>query len=66
MTIDLNGTPRELSPGTTIADAVAQLTAAHDGIAVAHNGAVVRRNDWASTTLEDGDRVEVVTARQGG
>lgn len=66
MTIHVNGTPRDISAGTTVADAIAQLTTTSDGIAVARNGEVVRRNDWASTTLEDGDRVEVVTARQGG
>lgn len=66
MTIHLNGAARVLTPGATIADAVAQLTQASDGIAVARNGEVVRRADWAATTLEDGDRVEIVTARQGG
>jgi sulfur carrier protein len=66
MTIQLNGAPRDLVPGTTIADAIAQLTTTSDGIAVARNGEVVRRNDWAATTLEDGDQVEVVTAHQGG
>ena len=66
MTIQLNGAPRDLMPGTTIADAIAQLTTTSDGIAVARNGEVVRRNDWAATTLEDGDQVEVVTAHQGG
>jgi sulfur carrier protein len=43
-----------------------QLTQSIDGIAVARNGEVIRRTDWAATTLEDGDRVEIVTARQGG
>lgn len=66
MTIHLNGAARDLEPGTTIADAIAQLSGATEGIAVAHNGEVVRRHDWASTTLEDGDQVEVVTAHQGG
>ena len=66
MTIQLNGAARELVPGATIADAIAQLSGVIDGIAVAHNGEVVRRHDWASTMLEDGDQVEVVTAHQGG
>ena len=66
MTIHVNGAARELAAGTTIADAIAQLGRVTDGIAVAHNGEVVRRHDWASTTLEDGDQIEVVTAHQGG
>ena len=36
------------------------------GIAVAVNGEVVRRVDWASHRLADGDVVDVVTAAQGG
>jgi sulfur carrier protein len=36
------------------------------GIAIAHNGSVVRRRDWAATALSEGDRVEIVRAMQGG
>ncbi len=36
------------------------------GIAVAVNDTVVRRSHWASYQLEDQDRVEVITAKQGG
>jgi sulfur carrier protein len=36
------------------------------GIAVAVNGEVVPRSDWPGTTLADGDRVEVLSATQGG
>lgn len=36
------------------------------GVAVAVNGEVVRRDDWSRRPLVDGDRVEVVTAVQGG
>ncbi|MGH6768342.1 MAG: sulfur carrier protein ThiS [Xanthobacteraceae bacterium] len=39
---------------------------AQRGIAVALNGAVVARTDWPTTTLRDGDSVEIVRARQGG
>ncbi len=36
------------------------------GIAVALNGRVVRRQDWAATPLSPGDDIEIVTVRQGG
>lgn len=36
------------------------------GVAVAVNGAVVRRAEWPAHALADGDVVEVVTAVQGG
>ena len=36
------------------------------GIAVALNGAVIPRAAWPATTLNPGDSVEIVRARQGG
>jgi sulfur carrier protein len=39
---------------------------AQKGIAVALNGAVVPRAEWATTKLKPGDAVEIVRARQGG
>jgi sulfur carrier protein len=68
MTVEvmLNGEPRELPDGTTVAQAVAELTALGTGIAAAVNGGVVPRGSWAATLLRAGDQVEVVTAVQGG
>jgi sulfur carrier protein len=40
--------------------------AAAKGIAVAVNGEVVPRSAWDATDLQPGDRVEVLTAAQGG
>lgn len=63
----VNGDPRPLVPGETVADVVAALLgAAASGVAVAVDGQVVRRTDWASTVLTHGTRVEVLTAMQGG
>jgi sulfur carrier protein len=67
--IRLNGEETAITPGTSIADVL--LTIGLDptipkGIAVAVNDEVVRRGDWPSKRLEKGDRVEVITARQGG
>jgi sulfur carrier protein len=36
------------------------------GIAIALNGSVIRRRDWGTTPLAEGDRVEIVRAMQGG
>ncbi|WP_264049329.1 sulfur carrier protein ThiS [Methylobacterium flocculans] len=36
------------------------------GIAIALNGAVIRRRDWNTTPLAEGDRIEIVRAMQGG
>jgi sulfur carrier protein len=64
--VKLNGEPRELPAGSSVAQAVAALTAAAAGVAAAVNGEVVPRGAWAATLLRDGDQVEVVTAVQGG
>jgi sulfur carrier protein len=64
--VKLNGEPRDMPDGATIAQAVAELTGAPAGVAAAVNGDVVPRRSWAGTLLRDGDQVEVVTAVQGG
>ena len=64
--IRLNGEPRELPEGTSVAQAVAELTVLGTGIAAAVNGEVVPRGSWAAMLLRPGDQVEVVTAVQGG
>jgi sulfur carrier protein len=64
--VKLNGEPRELPDGATLAEAVAAVTALASGVAAAVNGDVVPRGSWAAAPLRDGDQVEVVTAVQGG
>jgi sulfur carrier protein len=68
MTIWLNGEQTELPPGLTLAAAVeaAGAPAGRRGIAVAVDGEVVPRDRWDATRLDDGQRVEVVQAVQGG
>jgi sulfur carrier protein len=70
MRVTINGELRELPAGTTLDRAVATATGREDGqatgIAAALNGEVVPRGSWAAAALSDGDRVEVVTAVQGG
>ena len=36
------------------------------GIAVAINMSVVPRSEWPETTISDGDRIDIVGAKQGG
>ena len=66
MTATVNGAPRELPAGTTVAALVAQLGAPGTGTAVAVDLEVVPRGAWERTTIPDGARVEVLTAVQGG
>jgi sulfur carrier protein len=64
--VRVNGSPRELAAGTALDAVVALLTPARSGVAAALNETVVPRDRWAGTVLADGDRVEVLTAVQGG
>ncbi len=66
LSVSVNGEPRELPAGSTLAQLVASLTTAPSGVAAAVNETVVPRGRWADTALGDGDRVEVLTAVQGG
>ncbi|GAA4540734.1 sulfur carrier protein ThiS [Pseudonocardia xishanensis] len=66
MTIRINGTAHSVEPGATVADALAAIDAPARGVAVAVDGAVVRRGSWATHVLSEGAEVEVLTAVQGG
>ncbi|WP_327323050.1 sulfur carrier protein ThiS [Streptomyces sp. NBC_01210] len=66
ITVSVNGEAREFATGTTLDALVTSLTAAPSGVAAAVNETVVPRSRWAGTRLGDGDRVEVLTAVQGG
>lgn len=66
MNVSVNGEPRELADPLSLDALVATLTAAPAGVAAAVNETVVPRSQWAATVLGEGDRVEVLTAVQGG
>ncbi|KAB8168898.1 sulfur carrier protein ThiS [Streptomyces sp. 3MP-14] len=81
MTVSVNGEARELPAGTTLAALVGELSGAPtgsaapgsappgtapSGIAAAVNETVVPRGQWSGFRLAEGDRVEVLTAVQGG
>jgi sulfur carrier protein len=65
--ITLNGERRELGEPANLAAAV-RAAGAPDGrgVAVAIDGEVVPRGDWATTEVRDGQQVEVLHAVQGG
>ncbi|MFB4425135.1 sulfur carrier protein ThiS [Streptomyces sp. QL37] len=66
VSVSVNGEGRTVPAGTSLDTLVAQLTTAPSGVAAAVNEAVVPRGRWSATTLTEGDRVEVLTAVQGG
>ena len=64
--VAVNGQPRQLPPGTSVAELIAIVTGTSTGLATAVNGEVIPRGSWPTTLLAEGDHVEVVTAVQGG
>jgi sulfur carrier protein len=64
--IRINGKPSDVQPGTTLAELLAALGAPDRGVAVAVDAEVVPRGEWDDFPLDDGARVEVLTAVQGG
>ena len=66
MQVWINGEQRDLVDGARVADALAVLGAPSSGVAVAVDGEVVPRGEWAAVMLERGQRVEVLHAVQGG
>lgn len=65
MKIIVNGAEQQAPAGSTVADLVTALGTS-TGVAVAVNDEVVRRADWDATPVRESDRVEVLTAVQGG
>ncbi|MFG2052185.1 sulfur carrier protein ThiS [Micromonospora sp. NPDC048935] len=66
MELTVNGAGRSVPGEVSVADLVRDVAPQPRGVAVAVNGEVVPRAGWATTALHDGDRVEVLTAAQGG
>ncbi|MEU3221399.1 sulfur carrier protein ThiS [Streptomyces sp. NPDC006971] len=66
VSVSVNGEVRHLAAGTALDALVAGLTPARSGVAAAVNESVVPRGQWSATALRDGDRVEILTAVQGG
>jgi sulfur carrier protein len=68
MNVTVNGEPRRLPAGATVASVVELLDVSPGarGVAVALDGEVVTRSQWPQTALREGALVEVVAAIQGG
>jgi sulfur carrier protein len=66
MIVTINGETDDLPERSNVDVVVARLGRGRKGIAVAINDTVVPRSLWSSVELVDGDRVEVLTAAQGG
>ena len=68
MRVVVNGDPKELADGATVEAALRELEVpeAGRGVAVAVDAEVVPRGRWAAHELQEGARVEILRAIQGG
>ena len=65
MMLTVNGEAVDLRTPVTVAGLVASRTDQRR-VAVARNGEVVPRGEWAATVLAEGDEVEILAAVAGG
>ena len=66
ITLTINGKERTLEGPTPLVDYLDSLEVNIRSIAVAHNGMVIRREEFDDVTLAEGDEVEIVRAVGGG
>ena len=66
MKVLVNGEPTELESGATVEAVLASLELPDRGVAVAVDAEVVPRGEWPAHELNEGARVEVLRAIQGG
>jgi sulfur carrier protein len=66
MRITVNGQPREVPDGTTVARLLEMLPGAGGPVAVEVNREIVPRSQHAARRLAEGDAVEIVTLVGGG
>jgi thiamine biosynthesis protein ThiS len=66
MKLQINGEEREVAEGLTLAVLLEQLAMKADRVAVELNREIVRREAWAQTRLQPGDRLEIVQFVGGG
>ena len=64
--VTINGEEQEFPDPTPLTEYVSSLGVSPKMIAIAYNGEVLRRDEWAEVTLSEGDTLEVVRAVGGG
>ncbi len=66
ISIVVNGENREAKPGATVTDLLRELGLDSGRVAVERNLNILLRPKWAETTVEAGDRYEIVQFVGGG
>lgn len=66
ITISINGEARQFKAPLTISELIARLDLGGKRIAIERNGDIVPRSQHTTTSIIDGDRLEIVVAVGGG
>jgi thiamine biosynthesis protein ThiS len=66
LSLTVNGEPRRIAPGSSIADLVAGIGLDPKKVAVEHNGEIAPRSTLGDVLLSDGDVLEIVHFVGGG
>jgi sulfur carrier protein len=66
MQISVNGLPREVESGSTVATLLLSMGLTSKRVAVERNGEIVPKGSHAHTALAAGDTLEIVVAVGGG
>jgi len=62
----VNGEQKEIAEGAAVSDLITTLGLKPERLAVELNRRVIRRAEWPSTRLREGDKVEIVHFVGGG
>ena len=66
MIIVVNGNQTDIAQGSSISELIKVVGLDRERVAVELNKRIVRRADWDSTTISEGDKVEIVHFVGGG
>ena len=66
LTIIVNGEPRAAKPGSTVTNLLEEMSLDPGRVAIERNFEILSRADWQKTTIQAGDRYEIVQFVGGG
>ncbi len=66
MKLLINGETREIHQATTVTGLVEELGLPGPTLLIEHNGTALRRDEWPTQTLAEGDRIEMMRISAGG
>ena len=66
LTIIVNGQQRAAKPGSTVTDLLHEMRLDPGRVAIERNLEILSRADWHKTTIQPGDRYEIVQFVGGG